>query len=109
MFFNARKVYGIFFALFESPSRDTIKTCGKCGCMVKIQLKKVYKNEYAYIYIADKINLFNNYYQLVFIGRIEDGCIYDTIILPPDKYKQDKQMFVIFHGDDLPEVFHRVY
>lgn len=77
--------------------------------MIHPKIKAVYKNDIACLYIADKINLFNNYYQLVFIGREEDGCIYDTIILPPDKYKQDKQMFVIFHGDDLPEVFHRVY
>ena len=77
--------------------------------MIHPKIKAVYKNDIGYIYIADKINLFNNYYQLVFIGRIEDGCIYDTIILPPYKYKQDKKMFVIFHGDDLPEVFHRVY
>ena len=77
--------------------------------MLKIKIKKAYKNEYAIIYTSDILLLNNNYYLLVFIGRVEDGCIYDTIILPPDKYKQDKQMFVIFHGDDLPEVFHRVY
>lgn len=76
--------------------------------MVKIQLKKVYKNEYAYIYVADKINLYGNIYQLVFIGREEDGCIYDTVILPPDKYKQTKQVFTIYHGQDTPEVFYRV-
>ena len=77
--------------------------------MIYPKIKAVYKNDIAFIYIGDKINLYGNIYQLVFIGRVEDGCIYDTVILPPDKYKQDKQMFVIFHGDDLPEVFHRVY
>ena len=77
--------------------------------MLKIKIKKAYKNEYAIIYTSDILLLNNNYYLLVFIGRVEDGCIYDTVILPPDKYKQDKQMFVIFHGDDLPEVFYRVY
>ena len=77
--------------------------------MIYPKIKSIYQNTEAVLYISNKIFLFNNYYQLVFIGRIEDGCIYDTIILPPDKYKQDKQMFVIFHGDDLPEVFHRVY
>lgn len=45
--------------------------------MIYPKIKRTYKNDIAYIYIADKINLFNNYYQLVFIGRVEDGCIYD--------------------------------
>ena len=76
--------------------------------MICPKIKAVYKNDIACIYIADKINLFNNYYQLVFIGRVEDGCIYDTVILPPDKYKQTKQAFTIFHGQDTPEVFYRV-
>ena len=76
--------------------------------MLKIKIKKVYKNEYAFLYIADKINLFNNYYQLVFIGRAEDGCIYDTVILRPAKYKQCEHSFTIYHGQDTPEVFYRV-
>lgn len=77
--------------------------------MIHPKIKAVYKNDIAFIYVADEIKIGGNIYRLLFIGRAEDGCIYDTIILPPDKYKQDKQMFVIFHGDDLPEVFHRVY
>lgn len=77
--------------------------------MIYPKIKAVYKNDIACIYVADEIKIGGNIYHLLFIGRVEDGCIYDTIILPPDKYKQDKQMFVIFHGDDPPEVFHRVY
>lgn len=77
--------------------------------MIYPSIKATYKNKYAYIYVADKMSLYGNIYRLLFIGRVEDGCIYDTVILPPYKYKQDKQMFVIFHGDDPPEVFHRVY
>lgn len=76
--------------------------------MLKIKIKKAYKNEYAIIYIGDILLLNNNYYLLVFIGRVEDGCIYDTIIIPPAKYKQCEQVFTIYHGQDTPEVFHRV-
>lgn len=77
--------------------------------MICPKIKAVYKNDIARLYIADKINLFNNYYQLVFIGRVEDGCIYDTIILPPAKYKQTKQVFTIYHTDGEPEVFKAVH
>ena len=77
--------------------------------MICPKVTATYKNKYAYIYVADKMKIGGSIYRLLFIGRAEDGCIYDTVILPPDKYKQDKQMFIIFHSDDLPEVFHRVY
>ena len=76
--------------------------------MICPKIKAVYKNDIACIYIADKINLYGNIYQLVFIGRVEDGCIYDAIILPPAKYKQDKNMFAIYHTDREPEVFYIV-
>ena len=76
--------------------------------MIELKIKKAYKNEYAIIYTSDILLLNNNYYLLVFIGRVEDGCIYDTVILPPDKYKQTKQVFTIYHGQDTPEVFYRV-
>ena len=76
--------------------------------MIHPKIKAVYKNDIGYIYIANKINLYGNIYQLVFIGRAEDGCIYDTVILPPAKYKQSKQEFAIYHTDGEPEVFYRV-
>ena len=76
--------------------------------MICPKIKTVYKNDIAFIYISDKIYLFNNYYQLVFIGRTQDGCIYDVVILPQDKYKQCEQSFTIYHGEDMPEVFYRV-
>lgn len=77
--------------------------------MIHPKIKAVYKNDIACIYIADKINLYGNIYQLVFIGREEDGCIYDTVILPPAKYKQCEHSFTIYHGQDTPEVFYRMY
>lgn len=76
--------------------------------MIYPKIKAVYKNDIAYIYIGDKINLYGNIYRLVFIGKVEDGCIYDTIILPPAKYKQCEQSFTIYHTDGEPEVFYRV-
>lgn len=76
--------------------------------MIYPKIKSIYQNTEAVLYISNKIFLFNNYYQLVFIGRIEDGCIYDTIILPPAKYKQCEHSFTIYHGQDTPEVFYRV-
>ena len=76
--------------------------------MIYAKIKTTYKNKYAYIYIADKISIYGNVYQMVFVGREEDGCIYDTVILPPAKYKQSEQMFTIYHTDGEPEVFYIV-
>ena len=76
--------------------------------MIHPKIKAVYKNDIACIYVADEIKIGGNIYRLLFIGRVEDGCIYDTVILPPDKYKQCEQVFTIYHTDDTPEVFYRV-
>lgn len=76
--------------------------------MICPKVTATYKNEYAYIYVADKIKIGGNIYRLLFIGRVEDGCIYDTVILPPYKYKQTKQTFTIYHTDGEPEVFYIV-
>lgn len=76
--------------------------------MICPKVTATYKNEYAYIYVADKIKIGGNIYRLLFIGRREDGCIYDTVILPPAKYKQTEQSFTIYHTDDIPEVFYIV-
>lgn len=76
--------------------------------MLYPSIKATYKNNYAVLYVANKINLYGNIYRLLFIGRGEDGCIYDTVILPPAKYKQTEQSFTIYHTDDTPEVFYIV-
>lgn len=76
--------------------------------MICPKVTATYKNKYAYVYVADKINLYGNIYRLVFIGRVEDGCIYDTVILPSAKYKQCEHSFTIYHGQDTPEVFYIV-
>ena len=76
--------------------------------MIYARVTAIYKNKYAYIYIADKISVYGNVYQMVFIGRVQDGTIYDVIILPPTKYKQTKQAFTIYHTDGEPEVFYIV-
>lgn len=75
--------------------------------MIYPTIREHYTNEYAGLLISDNIMLCGNKFLLVFVLN-KENIIYDCIILPPDKYKQDKQMFVIFHGDDLPEVFYRV-
>ena len=66
--------------------------------MLYPSIKATYKNKYAYIYIyiSDEIKIGGNIYRLFFIGRAEDICIYDTIILPSAKYKQDKNMLIPF-------------
>ena len=76
--------------------------------MIYARVTATYKNKYAYIYIADKISVYGNIYQVVFIGRVQDGTIYDVIILPSTKYKQEKNMFAIYHTDGKPEMFYRV-
>ena len=76
--------------------------------MIYPKVTATYKNNYAFIYVADEIKIGGNIYRLLFIGREEDGCIYDTVILPPAKYKQCKHSFTIYHGQDTPEVFYRV-
>ena len=75
--------------------------------MIKPTIKATYKNKYAVIHVIDNIAIGGSKYMWLFIATL-DGIIYDTIICPYGKYKQDKQMFVIYHTDDSPEVFYRV-
>ena len=75
--------------------------------MIYPTIKAHYKNEYAGLLISNDIILCNNKFLLVFIIN-KENIIYDCIILPPTKYKQDKNMFTIYHTDDTPEVFYRV-
>lgn len=76
--------------------------------MLKPKLKAMYKNDYACIIISDDIMLCDNKFLLVFILN-KDNIIYDCIILPPAKYKQTKQTFTIYHGEDTPEIFKAVH
>lgn len=75
--------------------------------MIKVKIKKVYYNSYAIIYPIDYLVLNNIYYYLVLIAN-KDGIVYDTILLPPSKYKQTKRSFTIYHTDGEPEVFYIV-
>lgn len=72
--------------------------------MIKVKIKKAYSNEYAIIYPIDYLVLNNIYYYLVLIAN-KDGIVYDTILLPPDKYSISEQMFTIYHASDTPEIF----
>lgn len=76
--------------------------------MLKPKLKAIYKNDYACIIISDDIMLCDNKFLLVFVLN-KENIIYDCIILPPAKYKQCEHSFTIYHGQDTPEVFYRVY
>ena len=75
--------------------------------MIKPQIKATYKNGYAILFVADRVKINSIIYQWLFVATL-DGCIYDTVILPPAKYKQSKHSFTIYHGQDTPEVFYRV-
>lgn len=75
--------------------------------MIVPQIKNIYKNEYAILFVANKVKINGIIYQWLFIATL-DGCIYDTVILPSAKYKQDKNMFAIYHTDGEPEVFYIV-
>lgn len=75
--------------------------------MIKIKLKKAYASAYAILYPIDYLILNNIQYYLVLIAN-KDGIVYDTILLPPDKYNISKQTFTIYHGNDTPEVFEAV-
>lgn len=75
--------------------------------MIIPQIKDIYKNEYAILFVANKVKINGIIYQWLFIATL-DGCIYDTIILPSAKYKQCEHSFTIYHGQDTPEVFYRV-
>lgn len=72
--------------------------------MLKPKLKKAYRNEYAIIYPVDYLVLNGIYYHLVLIAN-KEGIIYDTILLPPDKYGITEQVFTIYHEGDTPEIF----
>lgn len=72
--------------------------------MIKVKIKKAYSNEYAILYPIDYLLLNNNRYYLVLIAN-KDGIVYDTILLPPNKYSISKQAFTIYHTNDTPETF----
>lgn len=72
--------------------------------MIYPKLKKSYSNEYAILYPVDYMVLNNNEYYLVLIANT-DGIVYDTILLPPDKYSITNNSLLIHHTDSEDEVF----
>jgi len=72
--------------------------------MIKVKIKKAYANEYAILYPIEYLIINNIYYYLVLVAN-KDKVVYDTILLPPDKYSIRKQTFTIYHVDDTPETF----
>lgn len=75
--------------------------------MYKPTVKAIYRNNYATIYDIGVV-LFNKIQYKWLLVAVYTGEVYDTVILPPDKYKQNEQVFTIYHGQDTPEVFYRV-
>lgn len=67
--------------------------------MIIPKIKATYKNSYAILYVADMIQLNNIKYLWLFIATL-NGTIYDTIILPPDKYSISEQVFTIYHTEE---------
>ena len=70
-------------------------------------IKATYKNSYAIIYDIGIVLFSKVQYKWLLVATL-DGVAYDTIILPPAKYKQDKNLFTIYHTDGEPEVFYIV-
>lgn len=75
--------------------------------MYKPTIKATYHNDYAIIYDLGVVALNSICYRWLLIAT-DGGVVYDTIILPPAKYKQSKQSFAIYHTDGEPEVFYIV-
>lgn len=75
--------------------------------MYKPSIKATYCNAYAVLYDIGVVMFHKVCYKWLLIATT-DGVAYDTVILPSGKYKQSERAFTIYHGDDLPEVFHRV-
>ena len=75
--------------------------------MYRPKIKATYKNSYSVLYDIGIVLFGSVKYKWLLVATL-DGVVYDTIILPPAKYKQDKNMFTIYHTDDTPEVFYIV-
>ena len=75
--------------------------------MYKPTIKGVYRNEYAVLYDIGVVMFNKIVYKWLLIATAE-GVVYDTVILPPGKYKQSENLFVIYHEGDTPEVFDKV-
>lgn len=75
--------------------------------MYKPSIKATYCNAYAVLYDIGVVMFHKVCYKWLLIATT-DGVVYDTVILPPDKYKQSEQSFTIYHGQDMPEVFNKV-
>ena len=75
--------------------------------MYKPIIKTTYCNEYAVLYDIGVV-MFNKIVYKWLLIATADGVVYDTVILPSRKYKQSENLFIIYHGDDTPEVFYIV-
>ena len=75
--------------------------------MYKPTIKATYHNNYAIVYDIGIVLFGSIKYKWLLIATA-DGVVYDTVILPPTKYKQTKQAFTIYHTDGEPEVFYIV-
>ena len=75
--------------------------------MYKPTIKATYHNDYAMIYDIGGVVFSSICYKWLLVATV-GGVVYDTIILPPAKYKQCEQSFTIYHTDGEPEVFYRV-
>lgn len=75
--------------------------------MYKPSIKATYHNDYAIIYDIGVVVFNKICYKWLLVGTA-DGVVYDTVILPPAKYKQCEHSFTIYHTDDAPEVFYIV-
>lgn len=74
--------------------------------MYRPTIKATYCNAYAVLYDIGTV-LFNKVqYKWLLIATL-DGVAYDTVILPPAKYKQDGDTLTIYHQGDN-EQFKRV-
>ena len=67
--------------------------------MYRPTIKATYKNNYAIIYDIGIVLFGGVKYKWLLVATL-DGVAYDTIILPPAKYKQDGDTLTIYHQGD---------
>ena len=67
--------------------------------MYRPTIKATYRNAYAVIYDIGIVLFGGVKYKWLLIATL-DGVAYDTILLPPAKYKQDGDTLTIYHQGD---------
>lgn len=73
--------------------------------MYKPTIKATYRNNYAILYDIGIVLFGTIKYKWLLIGTA-DGVVYDTVILPPSKYKQDGDTLTIYHTGEN-EIFYK--